>query len=116
MVVKEKKIGGIETCVYLRKLNDTCLHDPFPKQFIYEVLENIGGKETYLFIDGFSGYHKINIAHEDWYKTTFSMEWGIYQYALMPFGLNNSPAMFSRVVVVVFKEFIHKFLEVYLED
>jgi hypothetical protein len=34
----------------------------------------------------------------------------------MPFGLNNAPAMFSRVVVATLKEFIHKFLEVYLDD
>jgi hypothetical protein len=30
MVVQEKKQGGIRICVDLRKLNDTCLHDPFP--------------------------------------------------------------------------------------
>jgi hypothetical protein len=35
---------------------------------------------------------------------------------MMPFGLNNSPAIFSRVVVDAFKDFIHKFLEVYLDD
>ena len=34
----------------------------------------------------------------------------------MPFGLKNAPAIFSRVVVVVFKEFIHMFLEVYFDD
>ena len=34
----------------------------------------------------------------------------------MPFGLKNAPAIFSRVVVVVFKEYIHKFLEVYFDD
>jgi hypothetical protein len=34
----------------------------------------------------------------------------------MPFGLKNSPVVFSRVVVAAFKEFIHKFLEVYLDD
>jgi hypothetical protein len=34
----------------------------------------------------------------------------------MPFGLKNAPAVFSRVVVAAFKEFIHKFLEVYLDD
>jgi len=34
----------------------------------------------------------------------------------MPFGLKNAPAIFSRVVVGAFKEFIHKFLEVYFDD
>ena len=34
----------------------------------------------------------------------------------MPFGLKNEPTIFSRVVVATFKEFIHKFLEVYLDD
>jgi hypothetical protein len=34
----------------------------------------------------------------------------------MPFGLNNAPTVFSRVVVASFKEFIHKFLEAYLDD
>ena len=34
----------------------------------------------------------------------------------MPFGINNVPTIFSCVVVATFKEFIHKFLEVYLDD
>ena len=34
----------------------------------------------------------------------------------MPFGLKNAPAIFSRIVVVAFKYFIHKFLEVYFDD
>eukprot|EP00253_Pinus_taeda_P036150 PITA_36150 len=33
----------------------------------------------------------------------------------MPFGLKNTPTIFPRVVVVAFKEYIHKFLEVYLD-
>jgi len=34
----------------------------------------------------------------------------------MPFGLKNTPATFSQVLIVAFKEFIHKFLEVYFDD
>jgi hypothetical protein len=116
MVVQDKKTGGIKICVDLRKLNDACLHDPFLTPFTDEVLENVGGKEAYSFTDGFSGYHQIKIVQEDRYKTTFATEWGSYQYTVMPFGMKNAPAIFSRVVVATFKEFIHKFLEVYLDD
>jgi hypothetical protein len=35
---------------------------------------------------------------------------------MIPFGLKNAPTIFSRVVIVAFKYFIHKFLEVYLDD
>ena len=70
----------------------------------------------YSFIDRFSGYHQVKIAQEDRHKTTFVIEWGCYQYTVMPFGLKNAPAIFSRIVVFAFKYFIHRFLEVYFND
>ena len=62
MVVQEKNQGGIRICVNLMKLNDSCLHDPFPTPFTDEVLENVGGQEAYSFTYGFSEYHQIKIA------------------------------------------------------
>lgn len=35
---------------------------------------------------------------------------------VMPFGLKNAPAIFSHIMVAAFKEFFHKFIEVYLDD
>jgi hypothetical protein len=43
MVVQDKKIGEIMIYVDLRKMNDTCLHDPFPTPFTDQVLDNVGG-------------------------------------------------------------------------
>jgi hypothetical protein len=116
MVVQEKKQGGIRICVDLRKLNDACLHDPLPTPFTNEVLENVGGQEEYSFTDGLLSYHQIKTTPEDRHKTTFDEKWGSYKYIVMPFGLKNAPAIFSRVVVATFKDFIHKLLEVYLDD
>jgi hypothetical protein len=116
MVVQDKKTSEIRIYVDLKKLNDACLHDPFPTPFIDEVLDNMGGQEVYSFTDGFSGYHQIHNSKEDRHKTTFSTEWGSYQYIVMPFGLKNAPTIFSRVVVESFKEFFHKFLEAYIDD
>jgi hypothetical protein len=46
MVVQNKKQRGIRICIDLRKLNDACLHDPFPTHFKDKVLENVGGHEA----------------------------------------------------------------------
>jgi hypothetical protein len=97
MVVQEKKLGEIRICVDPRKLNDACLHDLFPTPFTYEVVKNVGDQETYSFKDGFLGYHQIEIVQEDWYKTTFMIERGIYQYTIMPFRLKNAPAVFPEL-------------------
>lgn len=104
MVVQEKKQKGeIRICVDLRKLNDACVHNLFPTPFTNEVLENVGGHEAYLFTDGFSGYHQIKITPKDRTKTTFATEWGCFQYKVIPFGLKNVLAIFSRVVIMAFK-------------
>jgi len=73
MVVQEKKQKDeIRICVDLRKLNDSCVHDPFPTPFTDEVLDNVGGQEAYSFTDGLFGYHQIKIVSEDRSKTTFA--------------------------------------------
>lgn len=58
-VQEKKKKNEIRICVDLRKLNDACVHDPFPTLFMDELLDNVGGQEKYSFTDGFSGYHQI---------------------------------------------------------
>ena len=80
------------------------------------MLDNVGGQEVYSFTDGFLSYHQIKIALEDRHQTTFSTKMGYFQYTVMPFGLKNAPAIFSKVVIYSFMEFIHKFLEVYFDD
>lgn len=116
-VVQEKKQKDeIRICVYLRKMNDACVHDPFPTPFMDEVLDNVGIHEAYYFTDGFYGYHQIKITLEDRSNMTFATEWGWFQYNVMPFGLENVLLIFLQVAIATFKEFIHKFLEVYFDD
>jgi hypothetical protein len=92
------------------------VHDPFPTPFTDEVLEQVAGKESYSFIDGFTRYHQVRIVEEEKKKTTFITKWGSFAYNVMPFGLKNAPAVFSRIVITTFREFIHKFIEVYMDD
>ena len=116
MVVQDKKIGEARICVDLRKLNDVCLHDTFLTPFTDEVLEGVGGQEMHSFMDIFFGYHQIRNAKENRHKSTFVTEWVFFNYTVMPFGMKNVPTIFSRVVVTAFKDFIQKFLQVYMDD
>jgi hypothetical protein len=61
-------------------------------------------------------YHQFKISEEDKKKTTFITEWGSFMYSLMPFVLKNSPTVFFRIVIETFRDFIHKFLEFYMDD
>ena len=53
---------------------------------------------------------------QDRSKTTFVTKWGCFQYTIMPFGLKNVPVIFSHVVILAFKDFIHRLMEVYFDD
>jgi hypothetical protein len=97
-------------------LNSACVHDMFPTPFSDKVLDQVAGKESYSFTDEFSGYHQVRIIEEDTKKTTFINEWGSFTYNVMPFGLKNSPGVFSWIVIETLREFIHKFLEFYMDD
>jgi len=92
------------------------VHNPFPTPFSDEVLNSVVGNEAYSFTDEFSSYHLVRITEEDKRKTTFTIEWGSYAYHVMSFGLKNAPIVFSRIVIATFRDYIHKFLGVYMDD
>ena len=75
MIQDKNTIGKVRIYVNLRKMNDACLHDPFPTPFIDELLESIEGQEMYSFTDGFSRYCQVRIMKEDRHKMTFVIEW-----------------------------------------
>ncbi len=76
IVVVPKIKGKFKICVDFKKLNSTTNKDIFPLPFTYEVLNIVACYETYSFLDGYFGYHKISIALEDRYKTTFVIDRG----------------------------------------
>ena len=56
------------------------------------------------------------IAKEDQKNMTFVREFVSFTYKVMPFGLKNAPAVFSRIVVKTFQEYIYKTMAVYFDD
>jgi hypothetical protein len=85
-------------------------------RFSNEVQNIIARYEAYSFLDGHSRYHQIFIAVENRYKTTFVVDWGVFVWMVMPFGVKNGPPTFKRVISRAFKENLYQFLKIFLND
>ena len=70
----------------------------------------------YSFMDGFSRYNQIMMAVIGKLKMSFTIEWGIYYYLVMPFGLKNVGATYQRMATTLLHDMIHKEIEVYVDD
>lgn len=63
---------------------------------IDDILDQLLGNSWFSTLDLKSGYWEIKIRTEDKEKTVFSVGNGLWQFIVMPFGLCNAPATFSR--------------------
>ena len=87
-------------CVEFRDLDKACPKDYFPLPHINILVNNTAGSALMSFMDGFSGYNQINMAHRDMAKAIFTTEWGIYYYTVMPFRLKNAGATYQRMTLI----------------
>ncbi|RYA67999.1 hypothetical protein DD598_26130, partial [Enterobacter cloacae complex sp. 2DZ2F16B1] len=116
IVVVPKKNKKLRVCVNLKQVNVATIRDNFPLPISEYVLERLVGKEAYNFLDGFSGCNQLWGNPIAQHNTAFTIEWGIFAYRVMLFGLTNAPTTFHRLMSHGFKMYLRKFLEVYMDD
>ncbi|GET60986.1 RNA-directed DNA polymerase homolog [Rhizophagus irregularis DAOM 181602=DAOM 197198] len=98
------------------KINQMTITDAYPLPRIDDLLEKFRVAKWFTTIDLASGYWQIEMKEEDKEKTAFICSQGLYEFNVMPFGLKNAPAIFQRTMNKIFKEYLDKFMNVYIDD
>ncbi|GBG92057.1 hypothetical protein CBR_g54312 [Chara braunii] len=108
--------GEFRMCIDYRGLNKITRKSTEPLPRIDDLLDMVQGCTVFSKVDLQSGYHQIEMAEEDVYKTAFKTEYGTYEFLVMPFGLCNAPGTFQTEMHHIFRPYLDKFMVVYLDD
>ncbi|CAB1110204.1 unnamed protein product [Ectocarpus sp. CCAP 1310/34] len=95
----KKKDGTMRLCIDWRVLNKLLVADSGGLGDMQTIFDGLKGKRYFTQIDLASGFHQIEIAEKDRYKTAFRDADGmLYEFTRAAFGLTVLPSAFTRRV------------------
>jgi hypothetical protein len=80
------------------------------------MLDRISRAKYFTKFDVRDGYHRLRVAAGEEWKTAFRCRYGLYEYTVMSFGLCGAPGTFQHYMNDTFRDFLDKFLIIYLDD
>ena len=98
VVMVKKQDGSTRVCVHYRKLNAVTIFDPEPIRNADEIFAKLSGDKYFSKFDLTKGYWQVPMKEEDMDLITFVCHRGLFRFKVMPFGLVNAPATFSRIM------------------
>ncbi|KAL0177344.1 hypothetical protein M9458_026238, partial [Cirrhinus mrigala] len=111
-----KKDGGLWPCIDYRIINQGTIKFRYPLPLVPAALEQLRSARIFTKLDLRSAYNLVRIREGDEWKTAFVTPTGHYEYLVMPYGLVNAPSVFQNFIREVLREFLHKFVVVYIDD
>ncbi|KHJ32676.1 hypothetical protein EV44_g3727 [Erysiphe necator] len=108
--------GGLRFCVDYRALNAKSKADRYPLPLVKETLAKLSESKWLTKLDVGAAFHKLRIKQGDEWKTAFSTRLGLFEWLVMPFGLNGAPASFQRYINETLLEYLDDFCSAYVDD
>ncbi|CAG5130268.1 unnamed protein product, partial [Candidula unifasciata] len=103
LVIVKKKDSTLRICVDYRKKNTITHLDAEPIPNADELIATMCQSQFFSKLDLTKGYWQIPVTEESRHITAYATPTGLFEWCKMPFGLQNSPATFVRMMRIVFK-------------
>lgn len=116
LILITKPDGSTRVCVDYRGLNAVTKKNAYPLPRIDDAYQFLSKSKFFSTLDLKSGFWQIQMEESDKSKTSFTCQYGHFQWKVMPFGLCNAPATFQTVMNGILAPFVDKFALVYLDD
>ena len=115
IVLVKKKDSSLRLCVDYRRLNAVSEMDAYPMARVDDLIDRLGEAKYITTLDLSRGYWQVPVRREDQHKTAFTTPYGLFQFRVMPFGLQGAPATFQRMMDVLLDN-VSEFAAAYLDD
>ncbi|GFX25181.1 retrovirus-related Pol polyprotein from transposon 297 [Trichonephila clavipes] len=99
-----------------RKLNAITKYPRYPLPLLKDLIKNISHTGIMSALDLRSGYFQMAVNPSDIVKTAFVTKNGTYAFRKMPFGLSEEAPNFQKMIDIIHKPVIGKFVNVYMDD
>jgi hypothetical protein len=116
MLFVNKKDGTLRLCIDFRKLNKVTVKNKYPLPRIDDLFDQLKDARIFSRIDLRSGCYQVRIKYEEINKTILRSRYGHYEFTIVPFGLSNAHVVFMCLMNGVFREYLDKFVILFLGD
>jgi hypothetical protein len=116
IIFVRKADGSLRLCIDCRGLNEVTRKDAYPLPRVNDTFDDLKDAIFYTHLDPAYGFGQVRVRDHDIHKTAFQTPDGLVEWVAMPFGLCSAQATFQRMMNDILRDYLHKFVHVYLDD
>ena len=111
-----KPDGTMRDCHDLRIANSRIPRDGYPLPQIADIFDKLAGVKFMCASDLYKGFWQLRVHKDSRDLFGFVTQDGLYRFTVLPFGWNNAPAIFQRLMDTTMAGLLWVTVVVYLDD